>query len=34
MNNCLPRKNCKVITLAIYIEERGWVKVKILLTNC
>ena len=27
-------KNWKFITLAMYIEERGWVKAKILLTNC
>ena len=24
----------KFITQAMYIEERGWVKTKILLTNC
>ena len=34
LKNCLPRKNWKFYTLAMYIEKRGWVKAKILLINC
>ena len=34
MKNCLPWKNWKFITLAMYVKERGWVKAKILLANC
>ena len=29
-----PWKKWKFVTLAMYIEGRGWVKSKILLTNC
>ena len=34
LKNRLPRKNWKCITLAVNIEEAGWVKANILLTNC
>ena len=34
LKNCLPWKDGKFITIAMNVEERGWVKAKILLTNC
>ena len=34
LKKCLPGKNWKFITLVVYIEEKEWVKIKILLTNC
>ena len=33
LKNCLPWINWKCLTLAMCIEERGWVRAKILLTN-
>ena len=34
LKDCLPWKDGKFITTAMYIEEIGWVKAKTLLTNC